>query len=110
MCTNGCYAKGGGSGDSFGAIAYSRSTGAHGYSHRFGSQEQAERRARSECGKSDCEVLAWFKNGSCGALATNGKGAYGGAWGGTRAEAERKALAYCSDREGCTIRRTICSP
>jgi serine/threonine-protein kinase len=110
MCTNSCYAKGGGRGDSFGAIAYSRSTGAHGYSHRFGSQAQAERRAVSECGKSDCEVLAWFNNGACGALATNGKGTYGGAWGRTREEAERKALANCSDREGCTIKRLICSP
>jgi Domain of unknown function (DUF4189) len=54
-----------GSGRSYGAIAYSPADGDVGYSENYGSQTQAETRAKKECGKSDCEVAVRCYN-SCG--------------------------------------------
>ena len=55
---------------SFGAIAYSVSSRAWGYSENYGSRAEAQTRALRECRTRDCEVAAWFYN-SCGALAAD---------------------------------------
>ena len=54
-------------GDNFGAIAFSSSSGATGYSYDYDSRDGAEERALQECGPG-CKVVLWFKN-ACGALA-----------------------------------------
>lgn|GEM_PF-5377611 len=47
--------------DNYGAIAYSKSSGAYGYSYDFGSREAAEERALSECrARGDgCKIRCW---------------------------------------------------
>ena len=56
--------------DSYGAIAFSPSTRADGWSNSFSTRADAERRALRECSARarDCRVAIWFKN-ACGALA-----------------------------------------
>lgn len=61
--TRSCYCSGkcmGGGGDvrSYGAIAYSPRTRAYGYVVRYGNRAEAQRRAKSECGKHDCQIAA----------------------------------------------------
>src|SRR5262245_41087795 len=56
------------SGGSYGALAYSAKTGDYGYSYGFNSREQAEQRAKKECGQNDCEIAAWYSR-ACGAIA-----------------------------------------
>jgi hypothetical protein len=71
-CWARCY--GGGARRSYGAIAYSPSSGRYGDSYNYASRAQAEARATRECGKDDCVIAAWFYN-QCGALATSRNGA-----------------------------------
>lgn len=95
---------------SYGAIAYSTSSGDYGYSEQYSNRAQAERRAKQECGQKDCEVAAWFFNG-CGAVAADGDGAWGGAQGNDEPRARQAAQARCK-REGgrnCQIVFSRCS-
>ena len=97
----------------YGAIAYSQSSDAHGYSYDYYSQGEAEARALQECynysGSYDCVVTIWFRN-ACGALATTPNGAYGSAWGVNQAVAERNALETCSQYgQGCRVTRWVCT-
>lgn len=113
ICVQRCVSTGEGA-DSYGAIAYSPSTDAYGYSYGHVSRAQAEDDAMSECrhagGDSDCEITIWFRN-ACGSLATDGKGSYGTDWAETKADAEAKAMAYCHQyaRDPCAIRQSVCS-
>ena len=94
-----------------GAIAFSQTTGATGWSYDFGTRGAAENRAIQECSKhgGGCRVATWFKNG-CGALAIGDGNAYGGSWGRTRFEAESKALKLCSaEARNCAIKRWVCT-
>ena len=96
----------------FGAIAFSRDTGANGYSFQYDSRSGAEARALKECGAyaSDCTVASSFSD-ACGALAVGD----GNGWGASRAEsiikAERNALATCRsyDNTNCEIEVSVCS-
>src|ERR1700681_405368 len=72
--------------DNFGAIAFSASSGAAGYSYDYASRDEAEERALQECGRG-CEVVLWFKN-ACGALAVGTGNGYGSGWAASRSEAE----------------------
>ncbi len=96
----------------YGAIAYSKSTGAYGYSGDYPTRAIAEERALSECRArgSGCEVVIWFRN-ACAALATAGNGARGWAWAPTRAKAEGSALDYCRKHGGqdCVVLCWSCS-
>ena len=95
---------------SYGAIAYSPATGAHGYSYDFNSRRTAEKRALNGCFQhaNDCFVVVWFEN-ACGALAVGNNG-YGYGWAGSRAGAERHALNGCfKNTRNCGIRRWVCS-
>ena len=103
---------GGGSKKTFGAIAFSRDTGANGYSFKYDNRSRAEARALKECGAyaSDCTVASSFSD-ACGALAVGD----GNGWGASRAEtiikAERNALATCRsyDNTNCEIEVSVCS-
>lgn len=105
----------GGSGGSpvaarYGAIAYSRSTRAHGWAINHLSRQASENQALAGCGRHarDCFVPVWFKNG-CGALAVGANG-YGTGWGAGRYIAERIALRGCSRHtSSCSVRRWACT-
>jgi len=95
----------------YGAIAYSPSSGAWGYSYNYGSRGAAEGRALRECRVrgSGCRSIVWFRN-ACGALASGNGNAYGWAWNTSRATARRRALRECRARtSGCRIRVDVCS-
>jgi Domain of unknown function (DUF4189) len=96
--------------NSYGAIAYSPDTGQIGYSEQYANRAQAEQRARQECGQNDCEIAAWFYN-SCGALATDDDGTWGGAQGGNEQRARQGAIARCKKEGGknCKVIATQCS-
>jgi uncharacterized caspase-like protein len=94
----------------YGAIAYSRSTGVHGFSYDHASQGTAEEAAVAKCAEHapDCKALVWFRDG-CGALA-EGKRSYASAWENSRKGAELFALEECSRRTtDCQIKRWVCT-
>jgi hypothetical protein len=70
--------------DTFGAISWSRRTGAQGYAWGYRSRVAAENRSLEECeiraGTGDCRVLVWFRN-ACGSIAATRDGAVGTGWG-----------------------------
>jgi serine/threonine-protein kinase len=95
----------------WGAIAYSQSTGAAGWSYDAVNEVDAEIRALNNCGKyaSDCETAVTFRNG-CGALAVGSNGGWGADWGADRYAAQSDALDRCEDHDsGCRVTRWQCS-
>jgi hypothetical protein len=96
--------------DHYGAIAYSPSTGAHGWSYDYDVRVAAESAAMAICrqGAVDCIVPVWFRN-ACGALAVGPQG-YGSGWGASRSNAENAALLTCGKySDNCSIRRWACT-
>jgi Domain of unknown function (DUF4189) len=96
--------------DHYGAIAYSPSTGAQGWSYDYDVRVAAESAAMTICrqGAIDCIVPVWFRN-ACGALAVGTRG-YGSGWGTSRDGAENEALGSCRKHsEVCAIRRWACT-
>ncbi len=94
--------------DNYGAIAYSPSTGANGYSYNYGSQGAAESSAMSRCNAMDCKIVIWFRD-ACGALAVGSSG-YGSSWATTRASAEQGAIAECGKfTGGCATAAWACT-
>ena len=96
--------------NNYGAIAYSPSTGAHGWSYDYASRSAAESVALGNCRQhaSDCVVPIWFRN-ACGALAVGSNG-YGSGWGTSRSLAESYALQSCRKfTGGCYIKRWACT-
>ncbi|PPD30237.1 MAG: hypothetical protein CTY20_04060 [Hyphomicrobium sp.] len=94
----------------YGAIAYSPSTRALGWSNNQSSRQASENAALAGCRKyaRDCVVPVWFKKG-CGALAAGPNG-YGTGWGAGRYIAERTALRECGRHtRSCAIRRWTCT-
>ena len=94
----------------YGAIAYSPTTRAHGWSFNHPSRTAAEKVALSNCRKlaPDCKTQVWFKN-ACGALATGSKGP-GWDWGDDQATADRRAIAICAlHSKACTVQRRFCT-
>jgi hypothetical protein len=99
--------------DSYGAIAYSPSTGYYGLAWGYETQWGAEDRALYECGFNDCQVM-WFRNGH-GALAI-GFSSWGAAWGSTPSEAQANAIDLCrsyaptvADANTCAIEYSLSS-
>ncbi len=78
------------------AIAYSQSTGSIGYSYNCSSRAQAESLAMDHCSGDDAQVVVWVENGYCALAVGDEAGAYGAAWGHTKAEAELLAVQACS--------------
>lgn len=96
---------------SYGAIAYSPSTGCHGYAYGHCSAQKAIAIAIKGCGKSDCESKANFSN-ACGAIAKATNGALGiGISTISLCDAAERALFYCRYYGGkdCIIICQICS-
>lgn len=94
----------------YGAITYSPSTGAHGWSNDYTSRSEAESVALANCRKhaGDCIEPVWFRS-ACGALAVGPNG-YGTAWGTSRSLAESKALTTCQRWSmDCSIMRWVCT-
>jgi uncharacterized caspase-like protein len=94
----------------FGAIAYSPSTGSHGWSYDYATREEAERVALANCGQHarDCNVPIWFQN-ACGALAVGPSG-YGSGWAINQGLAEAYALGVCGQHSAsCSVRRWVCT-
>jgi serine/threonine-protein kinase len=94
----------------YGAIAYSPSTRAHGWSYNYTSRREAEQRALARCRRyaDDCVLPVWFRN-ACGALAVGADG-YGSGWGSSRKLAEGYAVQSCSRYSGgCTVVRWVCT-
>jgi hypothetical protein len=94
----------------FGAIAYSPASGAFGFSDNYGSRSQADNRALSECGKTDCVVASWFYD-NCGAVAASDDGSWGGGHGASVSSAIRDAENACARQGGtaCVVKVTHCS-
>lgn len=97
-------------GESYGAIAYSRTTGAIGWGFDYPSREAAESGAVANCRQhaGDCAVATWFRD-ACGAIAVGDNG-YGAEWGEEAKGAEDAALTRCRGRAlNCTVRRSVCT-
>lgn len=96
---------------SYGAIAFSPSTGVWGYSYNYGTRGAAEHRAMRECRArgSGCRSIVWFRD-ACGALAVGQGNAYGWGWNVSRTSAQNRAIRECRARTGgCRIRVDVCS-
>lgn len=105
------FGAAGAAADNYGAIAYSPSTGAHGWSYDYNSRSAAESVALANCRKhaGDCVIPIWFRN-ACGALAVGAGNGYGSGWGTSRSIAEGYALKTCRQHtSGCAIRRWACT-
>jgi serine/threonine-protein kinase len=96
--------------DYFGAIAYSTSSGAHGWAKDHASRANAEKAALAACAKhaKDCKPVLWFKNG-CGALAVSQK-VYGWGWGTTQKLADTEANKACAKHaKACKVTLQVCT-
>ena len=98
--------------DSYGAIAYSRTSGSWGYSYKWSSRAKAESVAMQTCAKyaKDCEVTVWYDR-ECGAVAADqGPTAFWGI-GNTVSQARATALNECmkGGRKGCAVQVSQCS-
>ncbi|MGR9275675.1 DUF4189 domain-containing protein [Rhizobium leguminosarum] len=85
--------------DSYGAIAYSPSIGALGWSYTHDNRGSAN----------DCRIAIWFRN-ACGAVAVGHRGGWGSGWGYDNREAQRQAIRSCRKQTGsCRVIRWQCS-
>jgi Domain of unknown function (DUF4189) len=112
-CSGKCLMEGGGVAKTFGAIAYSESTGSYGYSYKFANRKQAETEARNQCankGGRNCKVATWYVD-SCGALAKSSHGPWGVGQKNSQQAAQKEAQAYCKQHGGrdCSVVFTGCS-
>jgi uncharacterized protein DUF4189 len=98
--------------ESFGAIAYGRTSGAYGFSYSWPSRAKAENVALNNCGThgDDCEIMVWFDR-KCGAVAAGqGSSAWWGL-GDTDGQARAAALDKCANDGGedCEVKVSRCS-
>ncbi|MCH4545831.1 DUF4189 domain-containing protein [Rhizobium changzhiense] len=97
--------------DTYGAIAYSPSTRAIGWSYAYDNRGDAETVARRNCDSSanDCRIAIWFRNG-CGAVAVGHRSGWGSGWAYDGREAQRQAIRSCRKQTGnCRVIRWQCS-
>jgi hypothetical protein len=96
--------------DRYGAIAFSESSGADGWSSEHPTRRSAEQRALNQCAlqADDCQVVVWFRN-ACGALAVGTGNTWGANWGNSRHAALTAAMRTCSDSaDDCKPRQWVC--
>jgi hypothetical protein len=95
---------------SYGAIAYSPSTGKSGTSWNYSCVDEATRAAVGFCGQGDCDWVRWVGD-QCAALAVASNGATGDAANSNRGLAEYTALQTCANYGGtdCHIQASVCS-
>ncbi|MGW4351031.1 DUF4189 domain-containing protein [Nocardia sp. NPDC004582] len=79
------------SGDLYGALALSKSTGNVAYAVNYGNWDAADSSAVSQCGGGDCAVVVHFAN-ACGAVAQGADTRFGWAWAPSKVEAESAAI------------------
>lgn len=95
---------------SYGAIAYSPSTGAYGYSYNYRTRRTAEQVALGYCDADDARVVAWVNFGFA-ALVKADDGSWGAATsfgeGSTNLEAINRARRACEEHTGSTIRTVL---
>ena len=93
---------------SWGALAFSENGTAYAYSRNYGTREEAERGALSECSKyaSDCKIYDTFEN-RCTSLAGSPNGVYGWAWGGDLQARQQRAIAECVKQGGTECRMVV---
>lgn len=95
----------------FGAIAYSPSTGRKGWSWGNSDQASAQIGAVNFCGVADCTPVVWVQGG-CAAIATSATGGNLG-WGydAGRYQSRTRALAACraSGYADCEVQAWVCS-
>lgn len=77
----------------YGAIAFHRDSGSHGFSYDKRNTREASIEALKQCAHPNCEVVLSVRD-ACGALAGS-KSGFGAMQGATRAEAETKAMKKC---------------
>jgi serine/threonine-protein kinase len=95
----------------WGAIAYSPSTRATGWSYNHVNEVDAELTALGGCDThaGDCQSAITFHD-ACGAVAVGYNGGWGSAWGYDDADAQFKAVDACSQYDdGCEVIRWQCS-
>jgi hypothetical protein len=97
---------------SYGAIAYGRTSGAWGYSHRWGSQAKAESVAKQNCAQhgDDCEVMVWFDR-RCGAVVASADSSAFWGLGNSEDQARADATNKCTNGggEACEVQVSHCS-
>ncbi len=100
--------------NSYGATAYSATSGATGISWTHATEKAALDAAVAACnqqsgGANDCKPLTSNTN-NCGAIVV-GKGGAGAGWGDDREAAEAQALAACSELPGgsCKVQLSACN-
>ena len=98
--------------ESYGAIAYGRTSGAWGFSYHWSNRAKAESQALQNCGQraKDCEVIVWYDR-RCGAVsADQGSGVYWGV-GETASQANGIAKNQCikGGGKGCEVKVSQCS-
>lgn len=110
ICQNRCVT---GAQSLYGAIAFSDSTGAYGFSFQYRTRSGAELRAVDECtkrGARDCEAKVWFRG--CGSLAVGPDNVYGSAFADSKSEARDLAIGYCQEQSGgrsCVSKVAVCA-
>ncbi len=110
ICHNRCVT---GAQSLYGAIAFSDSTGAYGFSFQYRTRSGAELRAVDECtkrGAPDCEAKVWFRG--CGSLAVGPDNVYGSAYADSKSEARDLAIGYCQEQSGgrsCVSKVAVCA-
>lgn len=96
---------------SYGAIAYSESTGEVGVSWNASTRQAAQEDAIAYCGEEDCKPAVWVQGG-CGALSKSATtGALGYAYYSTRYQAQNYANRGCrrSGSKDCKPLAWVCS-
>jgi hypothetical protein len=111
-CSNDDSSSGRGGSDSYGAIAYGRTSTAWGTSYRWDSQSKAEGVALKNCKAhgDDCEPLVWYKN-QCGAVAASDASDAFWGLGDTKRLASAQAEQKCEAAGGmnCAVQTAECS-
>lgn len=93
-----------------GAIGYSPTTGAMGWSFDYSNREEARQIALKRCAEhaSDCKIAVQFSDG-CGVV-VEGERLQTAASSPSRGDAERIALRRCRVMsDGCVVRRWVCT-
>ena len=97
---------------SYGAIAYSRASGAWGVSETWGSQDKAESYAMKKCAEkgNGCKVIVWFDRG-CGAVVSSEDATTFWSLGDSEGQARADALKKCagSGSKNCVAQAYHCS-
>lgn len=95
----------------YGALAYGRASGAHGWSYDYGNADAARARALAEClvHARDCQIVSSFYGG-CGAVAAAPNGLVTWGHGASRLDAEIAAQRHCTQQTtGCEVKVWACS-